>query len=320
MLAPHPTWSLYDSSKLQTFLTCERRYFWEYLAGWRPEVTSNHLIFGQAIHHALEHLMRHGYGEDAIIAAYELFLTHYRAAGYTEDTDELYAPKTPTRALQCLAAYTQQYASDLERYEVLHTEVSGSVPIGEGRKLHFRWDTVLRDRQDGLIVSLEHKTGSSTWGWEKEWPLKFQIGTYTHGLYALYGQQAVKGVVVNGLFFKRTSGARGAQLFDFLRVPVYKTPEHMEVWLWNAHDLIDRLEYEMDRLSECKEREPLLQAFPLRTESCTKYGGCPYHDFCCTWANPLQHIDRLPPGWTVEYWDPRTVTATETVELKEVTR
>ena len=315
MPTPPEAWRILDSTKLQSFLTCERQFFWEHVLGWKPEQISNHLIFGQAFHHALESLIRGGLTDEALTEGYERFLAHYRMAGFSEDTDAIYYPKTPARALEALIAYVQRYASDAEKYEVLHTEVSGGVGIGEGRHLHFRWDTVLRERDTGLVVSQEHKTGSSTWNWAMQWALKLQIDNYTFGLHRLYDPKEVKGVEVNGIFFLKNSGARGGKTIDFMRVPCYRTIDRMHAWYWTLHDTIDRLEFEFERLATCQVSETVMMAFPMRTESCAKYTGCPYHDLCCTWANPLAQLTRIPPGFIIEHWDPRTLEARERIEL-----
>ena len=48
----------------------------------------------------------------------------------------------------------------------------------------------------------------------------------------------------------------------------------------------------------------MLMCFPMNTESCTKYFGCAYHDFCQAWPNPLQHCEEPPLGFKIEHWDP----------------
>jgi len=63
----------------------------------------------------------------------------------------------------------------------------------------------------------------------------------------------------------------------------------------------------MERLASCKDSDEIMMAFPRRTENCTKYFRiCPYHDFCLTWSNPLQHCFEPPIGFEIDFWNPST--------------
>lgn len=311
-----PSWDVRDSSKLSDdFLTCPRKYFYRNLLGWKTTFQSNDLVFGSAAHASLEYLLLHGYEQQHILPAFEEFLKIYRPV-FPEDTDELYAGKTPDGWINALALYTDEYAKDLENYEVLYTEIAGTVPVDATRILHFRMDSVLRDRRDGKIISLDHKTKKGDFNrmWEDKFQLANQTGTYTHCLYCLYPMEEVKGMKYNGIALKHLK-TKGHQAF-FKRVPAYASPKQMQTWLWNIVDTLDSLDMEMDRLSDCSDSDDVLQCFPINPESCTKYFGCPYHDFCTTWANPLRHCQNVPMGFEVEFWDPSKEPATNNMELK----
>ena len=62
-------WKVHDSSKIQGYLHCERRYFFEHVLGWRTKTPSIHLTFGSAWHRVMEVLFEDGYGTDAMIKA-----------------------------------------------------------------------------------------------------------------------------------------------------------------------------------------------------------------------------------------------------------
>ena len=301
-LVPHSTHQVIDSTKLQAYLTCPRMYFWEYVLGWRREVPSNHLHFGSAWHEAMETLLRHGYGDDAVIMAYQAFEKKYREM-YDSETDEIYAPKNPERALLALAKYVQRYSDDQYKYEVLHTEVAGTVAISESRLLRFKMDSIVRDKQDGSILSIEHKTGSSTWGWDTQWPLSLQCGTYNHALNCMYEMDNVKGILISGTFFKKVKKI-SPDCIDFMRIPVFNQPWQMNRWLWLVNIYYEQIEREMEMAFSASDDEPNFDAFPLNPTNCSKFFGCPYHDFCCAWENPLQHCHTPPIGFTEYRWDP----------------
>jgi RecB family exonuclease len=179
-----PSWKVQDATKLTAFCACPRKYFWEYVLGWRPEAPSNHLVFGQAWHAAQEHLLTTNYSIEEVQRAHEVFLATYRKV-LPPETDEIFFPKTPDNALITLARYAGKFKDDHSKFNVKYTEISGKVTISEGRYLNFRMDSVLENKSNGQITSLDHKTGSRTWGWEIQFPLSHQTGTYTHVLYCI---------------------------------------------------------------------------------------------------------------------------------------
>ena len=78
----------------------------------------------------------------------------------------------------------------------------------------------------------------------------------------------------------------------------------MQAWFWNVNHWFDMIQWEFERLGQCKESDPVMMCFPMNTENCTKYFGCAYHEMCRRWANPLQHIEEPPWGMKIEHWNP----------------
>ncbi len=244
----------------------------------------------------METLLTYGYYEESVQIAFVRFLDHYRKF-FPEDTDAQYAPKNPETAFHALIRYTVQYADDLKQYEKLYTEVAGSVPVMEGRNIHFRMDAIMRDRSTDEVFALEHKTtkrGGRTW--VDQWALSIQCGTYAHALYCLYGPTSVYGVRVNGAVFKKD--------MEFIRVPVKKTLPSMNVWHSTVCSVIREMTNSFHVLADARPSDRVLEAFPLNPTACTKYWGCPYHDFCTCWANPLDRCKEAPAGFAVTRWDP----------------
>lgn len=297
----NPTWNITDSTKLQQYMDCPRSYFYNYVLGWRPDKPNNHLVFGSAVHEAMEHLLLHGYDTDSIVDAFNKFNVCYRME-FGEETDELFSPKTPARFIDCLLEYIQKYSTDFLKYEVLYTEIAGSVSLNGYYTLFFKMDTILKEISTGLKFSLEHKTKGGTFNrmWSGEFPLGVQVGTYTHALYCLYPPEEVKGVTINGLAFKKTK----SHMFEFERLPIWKTLPQMQVWQSNCISWMRQLESDFKRLSASTLSEEVLTAFPLNPRSCTKYFGCPYHDYCLAWPNPLKNAYQPPMGFKEEFWNP----------------
>jgi hypothetical protein len=308
-----PSWGIQDATKLTAFCACPRKYFWEYVLGWRPEAPSNHLVFGQAWHSAQEYLLLHDYSIDSIQKAHEVFLETYRKI-LPPETDDIFFPKTPDNALLALARYVGKYREDHSTYNVLYTEISGKVTVGENRFMHFRMDSILEKKNTGQIISIDHKTGSRTWGWEIQFPLSHQTGTYTHVLYCMYPKELVRGVSYRGTFFGHTKKAweqiaRGANLtykdpVEFIEYPAFRSTEQMQSWLWHVNYWLDQVDFQFKLLADCKEEDPVMYAFPQNPTSCSNYGGCTYADFCNAWMNPLQRCSEPPLNYVESHWDP----------------
>jgi hypothetical protein len=318
IIEEQPTWQIIDSSKLDTYLDCPRKYFFEHMLGWRVDRPAHDLWFGESWHRAREYQLLNGYFE--LQGAFDAFMDYYRQE-FDEETDELYRPKDPMGALNALVKFSEERQNDLVENEVLFTEISGTVPIAADRVIHYRMDSIMRRKEDGKIFSWDHKSAKRfSRQWSEKFHLSVQNGTYTHCLYCLYPIEDVLGVEFCGTAFeylKKGSKDRPAGYHaSFLRVPAFKTPDQMNVWLWTVNHYIDEIESEMGRLGNCKLDDPVLMAFPMNTNSCTKYWGCAFHDYCISWPNPLQKCEEPPLGFRTEFWDPSAMDTRNKMNLE----
>jgi len=318
IIEEQPTWQIIDSSKLDTYLDCPRKYFFEHMLGWRVDRPAHDLWFGESWHRAREYQLLNGYFE--LQGAFDAFMDYYRQE-FDEETDELYRPKDPMGALNALVKFSEERQNDLVENEVLFTEISGTVPIAADRVIHYRMDSIMRRKEDGKIFSWDHKSAKRfSRQWSEKFHLSVQNGTYTHCLYCLYPIEDVLGVEFCGTAFeylKKGSKDRPAGYHaSFLRVPAFKTPDQMNVWLWTVNHYIDEIESEMGRLDNCKLDDPVLMAFPMNTNSCTKYWGCAFHDYCISWPNPLQKCEEPPLGFRTEFWDPSAMDTRNKMNLE----
>lgn len=310
-----PTWTIKDSSKLDEYLRCPRSYFFRYILGWTLDMPAHDLHFGEAYHKAREWQLRNGY-ED-IQGAHNVFMECYRKY-FDPESDSLYSPKTPTAVLNALMKFRDERYADLIDNEVVEfdgqkmLEISGTVPVDENRFLHYRMDSIIQRLEDGMIFSWDHKTTSEKYiigrQWADQFFLSIQNGTYTHCLYCMFPTEKVLGVEFCGtgfIFLQRGSANRsGGYHATLRRVPAYKTPEQMNVWLWTVNNVLDRIERDMEQLFHCSDLDAVMMAFPMNPLSCTAFRGCAYHDYCLSWSNPLRCCEEPPIGFRTEYWNP----------------
>jgi len=327
------TWEIQDSSKIQAFMNCPRSYFFRYILGWKQDEKNIHLEYGSAVHLAMEHLLAGSkelphkvkYTPEGILEAYGIFENYYREH-FPPEMDELNQPKTPSNTMTLLMKYVERYQHE-DVFDVLYTEVSGCVGIGEGKNVYFKIDAVC-DGPDGLFT-LEHKTGRGlTRVWADQWFQKTQTGVYTHVLNCMFPDKVVSGVVINGLFPQKPSALKkdgtpraNAKSDDpdkfCARVPVRRNQDQMNDWLFNITFWYDFIRSEIDFLDKVELDANVMTCFPKNTENCTKYFGCPYADYCRAWTNPLRKLDQIPTGFHIEHWDPRNLLdgAKKVVEL-----
>jgi hypothetical protein len=273
----HDTWRILDSSKVQTFMECPRKYFFRYILGWTRDAPNIHLVFGEAWHEGMERILL---GDSAEQAADAFDLIFRR--DFPESMDDIFFPKVPAVARAAFKQYKEVYAGD--QFEVLSTEISGTAPIGPDRVLHFRIDAIVRGA-DG-IIGLEHKTASvQSQQWREQWVLSAQVGAYGHVLHCLYEPSEVWGIIVNGTFFRKKDTG-------FERVPIRKQPDMLQVWLSTLNYYTEMIDANMEELEHC-------------ADSCGMYGGCPYRDLCAYRPNPLRYANNGPEiGFKVEWWNP----------------
>jgi hypothetical protein len=328
-LPEHPAWSITDSSKMDDYDRCPRYYFYRHVLGWHLDIPAHDLVYGQAWHNAREYQLINGYEE--VEGAFMAFLTHYREY-FPETSDINFRPKTPEAAYQALINFGVTYPTDLDDNELLRnpdtdepfTEISGTVPIDDKRVLHFRMDSILRRKEDGMIFSWDHKTTSGRWIGnyfnEMAFNLSNQNGTYTHCLYCLFPIEQVLGVEFCGTGFEylsRGSKARPPGYYSTLkRVPAFRSPDQMNTWLWNTLDRINDMERDFDQLSHCSENDEVMTAFRMNPGGCGKYRGCEFFDYCNLWPNPLRQCQEPPFGFVEKFWDPRELDSRNKMQLE----
>jgi hypothetical protein len=304
MLEKHPTWDVIDSSKIQNYLDCPRMYFYRYILGWKSALRShNDLEFGRAWHKGMAYLAEHNheYSNDNILAAYNEFLQDYRK-DFSEDEDALFQKKNASRALSAYVSYADKWPDDSKVFETIYVEIAGSVSVHpELPPIYFRIDTLAKLRNNGKIIILERKTGTNPGqSWSNQWLLKTQVGTYLHVAHCLFPEDEIFGALIDGTFFGTKTK------FNHERVEIKRDRESMQVWSWNTIQAIQSIIEETQCLEEpLYYKSPVMECFPMNTESCSKYWGCTYHNFCTSWANPLQRCDQPELGLKQEFWDPR---------------
>lgn len=307
-------------------MDCPRSYFFEFILGWRPFLPNVHLAFGIGLHASLEYLMLHGYSQDNAMTAHELFDKVFQEE-YVSICGDDHPKKNSGNAFYSLQMYQNAYQSDLTDFEVLHTEIAGSVMIDLDKKFYYRSDAICKGDICGLTgyFSMEHKTGTTfSELWADKWKQKTQLGVYSHVLHTIYPHDEVIGVIINGFFpagppalTKQGVPYANYSPPDFQRVLVRKTPLQMEDWIITTINWYDDIVKDTEAVLKVQDDEPVMSCFRKNPEACDKYFGCKYRNFCHLWANPVHKGAVVQEGFREFHWNPIEMmeTAKEVIEV-----
>lgn len=307
MIQPHSSWSLLDPSKLSDMQRCPRYFFYRHILGWEYDRPNLDLVFGEAWHLAKESILLYGLSDDSLTLANGLFTQKYRES-FPEANDLDNYPKNPGGAAESLQTYRSTYR-DCMNFHLVDlngapaTERYGTVPIGEGRVLHFRIDAI-GEVENSAIAFLDHKTtGRDSAAYQAAYTLTMQMLTYLHAINCLFEGRVYGGIVDLSIF--RKPDKKGNSNMSHMRIPIRKTIEAMSEWLYIANSWYDQVESNIEDMLKCKPEDRIMSAWARNERGCTAYNRrCRYYDFCISWSNPLAKCSSPPEGFIEEHWDP----------------
>jgi len=314
----HHTYNITDSSKLSTYISCPRKYFFEYLQGYRGIYPNKHLVYGTGLHEALEHIiladmpnLSESDREMVFFEAYKKFLSIYRKDFPDAEFDIDRKPKSPDYVLPSLLGYYNNYKSEWVSDPVVATELHGKVPIGldldgNTREMTYRMDAVRRF-DNGQLYIQEHKTGGQAGStWYDKWELALQPLVYYHACNFVYPKENVFGVVINGIIAAKRKTV-DLDTVKFHRVNVRYTNDRMHDGLELLNHYCDQLERDMQKIKDLHPTDKGMNCFHKNPNACTDFNTtCRFLGMCSTYRNPLkaEAKNEAPIGMKIERWNP----------------
>ena len=309
----HHTYNIVDSSKLSTYMSCPRKFFFEYLQGYRGLYPNKHLVYGTALHEAIEHILLHDLPnldkkdrEQVFVEAFNKALKIYRKDFPDGEFDQDRKPKSPEYILPSLVGYYQEYKSEWSSEELVATELHGKVLVAPDREMTYRMDAVRRNKLGQLYV-LEHKTGGQAGPtWYDKWELAIQPFVYYHALRSLYPDDKFFGVVINGIIAARRKIVT-LDTIKYHRVNVRYNNQSMLDGLDTINYHYNQLELDMVKVQDLHPTDLGMNCFHKNPNACSDYNTtCKFHGLCTMYRNPLkaeQH-NHAPEGMKIERWNP----------------
>ena len=272
---------IYDNSAISAFQDCRKKYYWSMVRHLQTKTKSNALLFGAAIHDALDIYYVEGCMERAI----ENFALEFK----DREGDDL---RTIAHGSTMLREYAKAYA--IEPFKVLSKPEEGFViPIGDvmyGGRLDLPIDW------EGELWIMEHKTTSKlSSGFFKQWDLDKQITGYILGMEYVTGRECV-GALINAmepwkpLIRPRATSKRPED--HFVRAPATRTKFLKERFKMNVQRLVRDIRW-------CMENDEWYEA--EKKECCRSYNyDCPFKELC-QYGEDERLIER---EFVVEEWAP----------------
>jgi hypothetical protein len=270
-----------DSSMLQTFVDCPRRFYLEYVLGLRQKEKNTALSYGTIWHGALEIL----YGEGDMEAA----LT------YIEENEHEFPfqdPKNRTmeRMRSDLLLYAAHWSAVDASQEVLALEKAFDLELPSGLRYCGRLDQ-LRKAPSGLIV-LDHKTSTFVdHSYFKRHEMGYQLKGYVWAMNQLVPGANVEMAMIDLCHILKNDTKWQRKTFNF-------HPTIINDWLNSVSILTDQIAEMCVKYLD--DPEPWYMNF----RSCGDWGGCVFKDVhsMADVGNTRENV--LETFFHEERWDP----------------
>lgn len=286
-----------DNTSLSMFKECPQKYFLGIEQGYRTKSAAPPLLFGKIFHDCLEFFERMAIilpREDALRLTIRKAVADARPLAALQDDK-----RNKVSLLRALIWYEMAYANDEMKTVILS---DGRPAVELSFRLEFplklyNWET---DEEEGVIycghidkiveynnqlLAMEHKHTVSTLGdyYYDRYVFSSQISGYVMAIRVIWGMDAVGAVI--------DSTALGVTFARFGRRVASRVADHIEEW-------IEDTAYWIKQVYEAKKN----QHYPRNTESCSKYGGCQFKEYC--FVRPSARPAILASDFRVEKWDP----------------
>lgn len=286
-----------DSSMRKTFVSCSKKYFWNYLLHLHRKGLNIHLHFGGCFASGIETMRTAFYGEgktplEAFAAGAERIIREWGDV----EPDLPYGTKTLESCLIALLSFLEEYPLDSDPIRPLMidgkpaVEFSFAIPIpgilhpttGEPILYAGRFD-MLAVYNNLLMINDEKTSGRLGDYWKKTWEMASQFTGY-QWIAKQFGYN-IQGIIIRGV------GILKKEITHALVIE--QRSNHLtEIWL-------EQLQRDVKRMIRSWEEQYWDYALD---DACTAYGGCPYITLCK--ANEDKLLGLINSEYEVREWNP----------------
>lgn len=287
-----------DSTIRSAFVSCQKKFYYEYMLHRRTAQKSIHLIAGGAFAAALESsriaFWRDGASEDEALAIGACTIIDH----FGEDTFEGEA-KSRNNMLAALCEYFEHYGWKTDEFRP-HLDTAGqpmvefsfAVPIpGTSHPVTHepilytgRFDMIGEHQQTGELYAVDEKTtGSLGQSWINQWRHRGQLTGYVWA-----GRESgynLSGACIRGISILKTKFGHAVSMQP-------RAQFYIDRWL-------EQLAIDVNNMAQCWLTDQWSYNF---AGACTEYGGCGYADVCAH-PDPIRWLTTCS-DYVHERWDP----------------
>lgn len=299
----NPMLQLYlDSTSLNEFKICPRRYFYSIVMGYQPAEQSVHLTFGILMHQAVEHywLFRLKEHLDHLDALRNVVREVMKATwDYEKGRPWQSEVKTKNRftLVRTIVWYLDKYQNDPIQTVVLPgekvaVELPFQLPVenwqteqGEEFILCGKMDRLGELNKNRYVTDVKTTQRPINSAWYSKFSPDNQFSLYSIAAKVIFGTE-VLGILVDGIQVVQTFS-------EFHRGIVERTPEQLERWLHDLRFFLAQLEW-------CATNNE----WPLNDSNCNLWGGCPFRGPCAAQTKNIREM-LLKNDYKRRVWDAR---------------
>lgn len=300
----------WDSTSIQRFKSCPRKYQYESVLGYKPKKTPIAMTFGTHIHTILEYHTKQHIAkplphkeevERTILFAINETLEPKEilnpATGEKETIYQSYftddTKRTRSNLLRLIIWYLEHYRNDnLE--VVLKTDGEPAV------ELSFRFDTHERTHKDESFILCGHIDKIVKYNgniWVLDYKTTGQTVDRMRDYYTLDDQMTLYTLAANVATQHHVHGA----ILDVMACQVHANQFGRHTLPRNA-DILNEWLAEAILWMRLAEQYAESNYWPKNQQSCSKYSGCQFREICSLTPSMRQRF--LDAQFIIEFWDP----------------
>lgn len=175
-------------SEMQDFLRCRLRWKYAWVDGFRPKTVNGKLFFGTLFHKFAEVFYSHLNACEVEVAKDHAVKTMLQLAQETDTSgmEQVEYDELMDLVTKVADNYVSQWGHmDEDNWEVIATELNFMIPITDMIAYEGTIDLIVRNKADGKVCFLDHKTTSSLEKYEKNSIMDRQISRYWWALQQL---------------------------------------------------------------------------------------------------------------------------------------
>ncbi len=313
-----------DYSSISTYLSCPRKFLYQYILHLRNPRPSIHLVFGSCWHYGLEVVYQAEMKDPNIdpITATKLAIDAFNllwsieGAPYWKDEDAIF-PKSPGHAANVYYTYFKRFLkSDQKNSTIMAVESPFAINIAEDLPDYIgRFDLLRTIIKNNNIKIIDHKTTNALYKTAgSDFEMSFQTIGYLTAARLYY--DSIPTIEYHSSIFRKSDT-------EFIRYTINKRVQASNQFLhelkFYIQEIIQNLDiFEEDKL-RCLDRNDLLNCFHRRPGlACTEFfKDCSFFDLCKLRNNPLLWMEKPPQGYKIHEWDPELHEAELKMKIKE---